>query len=89
MELRAPTRRQRITRSGWLLLAALIPAAPALGQSPAPEQDLETTLSLLGQPCGKVTAVTTQGNDHLVTCSNGARYRVFINAQGRVVAEKR
>ena len=89
MEFRAPTRRHRITRSGWLLLAALIPAAPALGQGPAPEQDLEITLSLLGHPCAKVTAVTTQGNDHLVACSNGARYRVFVNLQGRIVAEKR
>lgn len=89
MDRRAPTRSHRITCSGLLLLAVLAPAAQALAQGPAQEQDLETTLSLLGQPCGKVIAVTTQGNDRLVTCSNGARYRVFVNAQGRVVAEKR
>jgi hypothetical protein len=37
-----------------------------------------------------VVSVVTQGNrDHLATCSNGNRYRVYVNAQGRVTAEKR
>jgi hypothetical protein len=82
-----PNRRHR---RKLLLAAALALALPAAAaESPAPEQDLETTLALLGQPCGKVTAVSAQGNDRLVTCSNGARYRVYVNAQGRVTAEKR
>jgi hypothetical protein len=72
-----------------LLLATLLLAPQARAQNAAQEQDLEATLSLLGQPCGKVTAVTVQGGERLVTCSNGARYRIHINAQGRVVAEKR
>lgn len=53
-------------------------------------KDLTATISLLGLPCGKVVKVVTQGNrDHLATCSNGNRYRVYVNAQGRVTAEKR
>ncbi len=53
-------------------------------------RDLTATLSLLGLPCGQVVNVVTQGNrDHLVTCSDKNRYRVYVNAQGRVTAEKR
>lgn len=53
-------------------------------------RDLTATISLLGLPCGQVVNVVTQGNrDYLVTCSDKNRYRVYVNAQGRVVAEKR
>jgi hypothetical protein len=53
-------------------------------------KDLTATITLLGLPCGQVVGVVTQGNhDHLATCSNGSRYRVYVNAQGRVTAEKR
>ena len=27
-------------------------------------------------------------NDHIVSCQDGNRYRVFLNAEGRVVAQK-
>ena len=27
-------------------------------------------------------------NDHIATCSDGNRYRIYVNPQGRVVAEK-
>jgi hypothetical protein len=37
-----------------------------------------------------VVSVSSQSErDHLVTCSDGTRYRVYVNAQGRVAAEKR
>jgi hypothetical protein len=52
-------------------------------------KDLSTVITLLGLPCGKVVSVVKQGdNDHIATCENGSRYRVFLNAEGRVVAEK-
>lgn len=83
----------RLKLGGALLGAAmLVAAAPALAadaNSPL-AKDLTATISLLGLPCGQVVNVTTQGkNDHLATCSNGNRYRVYVNAQGRVTAEKR
>ncbi len=83
----------RLTFGSGLLAAALLvtaaPASAADGSSPL-AKDLTATISLLGLPCGQVVAVTTQGsNDHLATCSNGSRYRVYVNAQGRVAAEKR
>lgn len=70
-------------------------AALTAGSSPAAEdvallKDLTSVILLLGLPCGKVVKATKQGdNDHIAVCSNGARYRVYVNAEGRVVAEKK
>jgi hypothetical protein len=53
-------------------------------------KDLTAVIALLGLPCGQVVSATRQAdNDHIATCNNGNRYRVFVNPQGRVVAEKR
>jgi hypothetical protein len=53
-------------------------------------KDMTSVIALLGLPCGQVVSVKTQGdNDHLMSCQDGNRYRVFLNAEGRVVAEKR
>ena len=52
-------------------------------------KDLTSVIALLGLPCGQVVSAKRQAdNDHLATCSNGNRYRVFVNAEGRVVAQK-
>ena len=64
------------------------------GPSPAAEdvtllKDLTSVILLLGLPCGQVVSATRKAdNDHIAVCSNGDRYRVFVNAEGRVVAEK-
>lgn len=74
-----------------LAAAALVMAAPAgAADTGALAKDLTATISLLGLPCGQVVNVATQGDrDYLVTCSDRNRYRVYVNAQGRVTAEKR
>jgi hypothetical protein len=52
-------------------------------------KDLTSVLALLGLPCGQVvSAVTLNDKDHIAACQDGNRYRIFINAEGRVVAEK-
>ena len=52
-------------------------------------KDLTAVIALLGVPCGQViSAQRINENDHIVTCKDGNRYRVFLNAQGRVVAQK-
>jgi hypothetical protein len=52
-------------------------------------KDMTSVIALLGLPCGKVVSAVKKGdNDHVVTCQDGNRYRVFLNAEGRVVAEK-
>ena len=52
-------------------------------------KDLTAVIALLGLPCGNVVSVVKKGdNDHIASCENGNRYRVFLNSEGRVVAEK-
>jgi hypothetical protein len=71
------------------LWAALVAAPAAAADDPALLKDLASVIALLGLPCGQVVSATgTKDNDHIATCQDGNRYRVFINAEGRVVAEK-
>lgn len=63
-------------------------AGTALGAD-ALAKDLTSTIALLGLPCGQVISAQRLGdNDYLATCKDKNRYRVYVNAQGRVVAEK-
>jgi hypothetical protein len=76
--------------------SALIFSLTALlaGPSPAAEnvallKDLTSVIMLLGLPCGEVVSAKRQAdNDHIASCKNGNHYRVFVNAEGRVVAQK-
>ena len=87
-----------IQKSSRLLCQALLAASFALtgiatvqaADSGALARDLAASLALLSLHCGQVVSVTSPSErDHLVTCSDGNRYRVYVNAQGRVTAEKR
>ena len=72
-----------------LALAALIAQPAPAAEDPALLKDLTSVIALLGLPCGKVVSARRQGdNEHIAVCSNGMRYRVYVNAQGRVVAQK-
>jgi BarA-like signal transduction histidine kinase len=52
-------------------------------------KDLTSTIALLGLPCGQVvSAQRLKDNDYIATCKDKNRYRVFINSEGRVVAQK-
>ncbi|PYN33633.1 MAG: hypothetical protein DME01_17855 [Candidatus Rokuibacteriota bacterium] len=65
-------------------------AAPSLAaDDPAVLKDLTAVIALQGQPCGQVLTATKQGdNDYIASCKDGSRYRVFVNAEGRVVVQK-
>jgi hypothetical protein len=70
-------------------LAALAAGSAPAAQDPALLKDLTSVIMLLGLPCGQVVKATRiADNDHVAVCSNGERYRVFVNKEGRVVAEK-
>ena len=74
-------------------LAATLALASSLhvmaAADPAELKDLTSVVALLGVPCGQVVDATRiKDNDHNVTCSDGNRYHVYVNAQGRVVADK-
>jgi hypothetical protein len=77
---------------GWTLIAmlAVFGAVPARGADDAALlKDLTSVIALLGLPCGQVVSATRlKDNDHIATCRDGNRYRVFVNAEGRVVAQK-
>ena len=52
-------------------------------------QDLTAVIALQGLPCGKVVTATQRGeDDYVASCEDGNRYRVYVNADGRVVVEK-
>jgi hypothetical protein len=52
-------------------------------------RDMAAVIALHGLPCGQVVSVKRQGdNDHVASCQDGNRYRVFLNPEGRVVAQK-
>ena len=71
------------------LLAVAACAASWAADDPAELKDLTSVVALLGVPCGKVVSATRiKDNDHIVTCQDGNRYHVYVNAAGRVVAEK-
>lgn len=78
--------------SAWvlMLLLASVSTSPAWAESDtALAKDLTTVITLLGLPCGEVASVKRQGdNDNIATCKDGNRYRVYLNAEGRVVAQK-
>ena len=76
-----------------ILTTLAIAAALATGANAADDatvkKDLTAVIALQGLPCGQVTEVRTLGdNDYIASCQDGNRYHVFVNAQGRVVAQK-
>ena len=71
-------------------LAALFAGPSTAAEDVTLLKDLTSVIMLLGLPCGQVVSAKRQAdNDHLATCKSGHRYRVFVNAEGRVVAQKR
>jgi len=52
-------------------------------------KDLKATIVLQGSPCDQVTQQTRNGDsDYNVTCKDGNKYHVFVDAKGRVVVQK-
>jgi hypothetical protein len=71
------------------LWAALLAGSAAAADDAELRKDLTSLIALLGLPCGKVISATPlKDNDHIATCRDGQRYRVFIDPAGRVVAQQ-
>lgn len=71
--------------AAWTMIATPMLAADDAAQ----RKDLAAVIALQGLPCGEVVSfVTKAANDFVATCKDGNRYRVYVNAQGRVVVEK-
>ena len=77
---------------GWALIVVMMAffAKPSLAADEVSlTKDMTAVIALLGLPCGQVVSVKRQGdNDHIASCKDGNRYRIFLNPEGRVVAQK-
>jgi hypothetical protein len=72
-----------------LFLAALFALPSFAAEDEALKKDLTAVIALQGFPCGEVVSVKTQAeNDYAALCKDENRYRVYLNAAGRVVVEK-
>lgn len=84
--MRANPRKHAWICAAVCLLPGAVPAAAS--QEAALLRDLTSVIALLGLPCGQVVgAKPLKDDDHVATCRDGNRYRVFIDPEGRVVAQ--
>ncbi len=69
--------------------STLLYAASSYGAEDASFKDLKATIALQGMSCDQVVKAKRNGDsDYTVSCKDGNRYRVFVNAQGRVIVQK-
>ena len=77
--------------TAWAVMAVMTPlfadSSRAAENTPL-VKDLTAVIALHGQLCQVVSAVRQSESDYLASCEDGKRYRVFANAEGRVVVEK-
>ena len=72
------------------ILVAVLLAGPSMAaDDEALKKDMTAVIALHGLPCGQVVDVKVNAeNDYACRCKDGNRYRVYMNAAGRVVVEK-
>ena len=82
--------KRRTVVSAQLLVVLLFVAVPSFAaDDEALKKDLTAVIALQGLPCGEVIAVTVQAeSDYAVSCKDANKYRVYLNAEGRVVVDK-
>lgn len=86
--------KSRVEQLAWMVLAGALYASPSFAADAASgvpvAKDLTAVIALQGLPCGEVVSVNQKGeNDYVAVCKDGNQYRVFVNADGRVVVEKK
>ena len=73
-----------------LFVAAFFAVPSFAADDEALKKDLTAVIALQGFPCGQVVEVTALAkDDYAALCKDGNKYRVYMNAAGRVVVEKR
>jgi hypothetical protein len=64
-------------------------SGPLAAQAPSSGADLKATIALNGFPCDQVVdSKRNADSDYTATCKDGNRYRVYVDASGRVVVKK-
>lgn len=72
-----------------LTTLALFAGTPSFAADDAVLQDLKVTIALHGYPCDEiVSAERNADSDYTASCRDGNQYRIYVNAQGRVIVEK-
>ncbi len=73
-----------------LVVTALFVGLSSADDQEALKKDLTAVIALHGLPCGQVVDVMERAeNDYDASCKDGNEYRVYLNAEGRVMVEKR
>jgi hypothetical protein len=68
---------------------ALVGSVPLHAADDPVLKDLKVTIALQGYPCDEiVSAERNADSDYTASCRDGNRYRVHVNAQGRVIVDK-
>ena len=79
----------RVWITALTAVAACVGKASLTAADPALPQDMKAVIALQGQPCDKVVSVKRNADsDYLVSCQDGNRYHVFVDAKGRAVVQK-
>ena len=74
---------------GSCALTLLALTGPVAAQAPSSGADLKATIALNGFPCDQVVdSKRNADSDYTATCKDGNRYRVYVDASGRVVVKK-
>jgi hypothetical protein len=77
-----------LAQSVFVLALLAVPSFAA--DDEALKKDLAAVIALQGLPCGEVVTVTVQAaDDYAVTCKDANKYRVYLNAEGRVIVDPR
>ena len=72
-----------------LVMAAFLAVPSFADDDEALKKDLTAVIALHGLPCGEVIAAKELAEtDYAASCKDGNKYRVYLNAAGRVVVEK-
>jgi hypothetical protein len=81
--------RRTVVFAQSLLVLALFAGPSFAADEETLKKDLTAVIALQGLPCGEVIEVTVQAeSDYAVTCKDANKYRVYLNAAGRVVIDK-
>jgi len=71
-----------------LVAVAWLAAPSQSADDEALKKDLTAVIALHGLPCGQVIDVKVLADsDYAAACKDGNQYRVYLNAEGRVVVE--
>jgi hypothetical protein len=73
----------------WVVVTAWFVVPSSAQSDEALRKDLTAVIALHGLPCGQVIDVKVLAeSDYAASCKDGNTYRVYLNAEGRVIVEK-